>query len=343
MSYRTRYRKNPRKSRVQDGGWGLKVFLVFILCSALLFAAAILLGNYLKMTADGGPYPDAPLNTTEALDVPAFFNVSNVPVIIGEYRTLNSVLGLDDPETDNKVSGKSAVEYSATTLLLRVSQKKDTAETTTQTEVTSRRQTGMRLLYSSDLSIGASFDSVGTENIAKVLGEAKTKYNYVSGLFEVMFFDEPDSSQSLMREYEIGLLCELSECGLDDVVLTGFSSENLTLAVKFVREVAQKTNGKLKVGIALPFDYFESADVRSNIKALNYDCGFLAMDLRDSTIPSLMSSTDFVFDRVGRIASTVSLFSVRVIVGCADAGSYKSEVDAAFKAGALNIQACARQ
>ena len=70
------------------------------------------------------------------------------------------------------------------------------------------------------------------------------------------------------------------------------------------------------VGIALDFDFCESADARSRLNTIGFDCGFLAVDLTAEPVPLLMTSSEVIRDRVVRIKEIMTMYSMRVIVGC---------------------------
>ena len=337
MSYKSvARRKSLRRKQEEPRSW-LQVFLVFILCASVLFAFAILLGNFLRNVADNGPDDDAP--EADPSGNTGYFDISAVPVIVAEYCS-NAEAAEGNLGSGAIRNTRSPIQYNAVSLLLRT--KKSSVGSSAQTYTPSAyastvKKTGMRLQYTSEFASLEPFDDPGTENIAKVIGEAKKKYGYVSGAFEIGFFNEPAVTRYLVREYEISLLCELSDCGLDDAVLTGASEQDLPDVIEFIRDARKRTNGKLKLGIAMDFAYFEAKDIKNKVNALHFDCGFFAIDLRSETVPTMMTPENFVYDRIGRIASTVSLYSVRVMVGIGPESGYRTEAESAFKAGSLNI------
>ncbi len=346
-----RHRSFRARQRVKPG-WGLTVFLIFLLCAAVLFTVAVLLGTYLKRISDDTSDTYNPVTAAEMTE-PGRYSSSRVPVIIAEYADnsaicAGSVVSFTKIPEETLPVGSSATDTSGETLTVKpnaVSLLLRTADTSAEPEETDssaasvRSGTGMRLLYTSGLATSRSFDVSGGEEISTLISTAKQSFGFVSGVFTVMFQNEPSSSRSIIREYELSLLCELFENGIDDVVLTGFDAGNFRQAVAFVRDLSDRTGKKANIGIALDFSFYNSEDVRTIIAGSGFDCGFLAVNLAASEIPGLMTPEEVIFDRVGRIISTISLYNVRVLVGCGPNTGLSGEMSAAMRAGALNIQA----
>lgn len=334
--------KGFRRSRVfsrkpkKQHSFAPAVIVIFLVCAAVLFAFAVLLGTHLRKISENTDDTYVPI--TANTDSVGKFRVSSVPVIVGAaYSPADSSVY---PEAEAFAS--SAVKPSdAVSVVLRTeaARTEDTGAETASSAVSYESATGMHLRYTSALAAARSFDECDEINVNDLFAGAKEKASYVSGLFGVTFQNEPASSRSIIREYEIMLLAELFETGFDDIVLTGFRAENLNDAIDFIRDLESRCEKDVNVGIALEFSFYNSDNVRSIISASGFDCGFLALNLSDVKVPGLMTPAELVSDRVARVASVVSLYSVRVIVGCGTEADLCDEMNAAFKAGAMNIQA----
>lgn len=329
---RTATKKTPKnKSSVAP------VIIIFLVCAAVLFVFAVFLGKYLEKLSEEPEDTYVPI--TADTDTSGKYRSATVPVIIGAaYDPDGGVLYPELPAPGSSSIGScNAISVVLRTPLAEETDSSAIEEGSSATAV--RSGTGMRLCYTSTLAAARSFDVCDDVNLNDFLAGAREKAAYVSGIFAVMFQTEPVNSRSILREYELSLLSELFESGINDIVLTGFSSDELGEAIAFIRDLKLRCSVPSTVGIAMDFDFYNNPGVRSIISASGFDCGFLALDLSGLTVPGLMTPPELTADRVARVASVVSLYSVRVIVGCGAPDGFADEINAAFKAGALNIQA----
>ena len=341
--------KAARKRAARQRGKGkapdrrLIFALIFILTAAILFVIAVFLGNYLSGLSNL-PGEDEVTSRPAIVRPAGHFDKDAVPFLVGR------AVPFEDPgdpvitaapapkENEETAQAPKDVIYSGASVNLRAAKTPDPEETADPAKVSS----GMSVSFSSSSVLAHSYDAGGGPEPAPTAQALKKRYGYLSAVFEISYVNSPESAKLIMKEYEISLLTELLSCGFDDLILRGFGCGpgELEEAVSFVREILDRSGAtETKIGVCLDFDFCESADARSRLNSLGFDCGFLAVDLSREEVPLLMTPAEVVRDRVSRIAEIVDLYGIRVIVGCGNPSGFNDEVYAAKSGGAMNIQA----
>ena len=339
-----RRRAAKRRTPAANPRPGLRIAMCFILTAAILFVIAVFIGNYLNRMSDLPPEASGADDTSRTYQPPAgHFNKDAVPVTIGRAVAFEDPgeTVVTDASTGEEETGRITREnwYDGASVNLRAPVQ-DAGDTTGSESP--KVSSGMRVFFSSSAVPAHSYDGGNGPDVASTVGAIRKRYGYVSGVFSVCYPSQPAASRLIMREYELSLAAELMAGGFDDIILRGFGCGpgELEEAVQFIRDLKERApESETSVGIALDFDFCESADARSRLNTIGFDCGFLAVDLTGEPVPLLMTSSEVIRDRVVRIKDIVTMFSMRVIVGCGAPADFDEEVYAARTGGALNVQA----
>jgi hypothetical protein len=224
-------------------------------------------------------------------------------------------------ETDNTSPITDEIEYDAVSVTLRA-----------------RVDDGkMALAYSSPVSLEYSIDLVGGVPLEDGIGLIEDnwgKRTKICGIFEINHPNEPEGTRDIVRAYEIALLCELIDAGVDEILLVGFLADT-DAGVSFISDVYEKVGRRTVIGLALPFDYVNFSG-RAAFVELSKKCAFLAIDLYTPAVPSLMTAESLIADRLERVAEVRREFSLRVLLGCGKAPDGDSQTRTAIANGAKN-------
>lgn len=309
-------------------GRGGKLAVIFFSAALLLFVIAVMLGNHLRGLAQ--QIIDDTTDAASTAEAEVYY--ANVPpsVIARGVR-----FGVDYSH-----SGETAEESEATgtdTSLIEEPVEYDAVSVTLRCK--DRAEGGLRLAYSSPVSLEYRIDCVGSTDLDAGLALIKENWGArttVCGIFEIDYLARPEELREIMRVYEIALVCELVESGIDEILLVGFD-DNTEEALAFISDVYGRVGRGTAIGVALSFDYINAPDAKPLINELAKKCGFLALDLYSLEVPALMNAEALIVDRVSRSSELRREFSIRVLLGCGKDPDCDSQTRAAIGAGAKNV------
>lgn len=307
-------------------GKGGKLAVIFVCTALVLFVFAVMLGNYLRGLAEA-----VIEDTTEPSSTEKEIYYANAP---GEVIAMGIYFGgefeTNETETQAQTEGEDTsapedpIRFDSISLTLR---EKD-------------GESGeMLLAYSSPLSLEYGIDVTGETSLDEGLAEIKNFYGErmpICGVFEIDHPKRPAQSRDIMRAYEIALICELIDAGIDEIVLVGFDNE-AEEGISFISDIYEQKGRGTAIGLALPFDFFVAAEAQSKLGEITKRCGFLALDLCSLKVPALMTAESLITDRVSRTRAICREFSVRVLLGCGENPDCESQTRAAMDAGADNV------
>ena len=318
---RRRSFKSRHHTPMAPGG---KLAVIFVCTALLLFVLAVMLGNYLRGLAE-----EIIEETTEPSTTEAEIYYANAPgkvIAMGiafgsEFTSAESETQAQTSEEDTSVP-EDPIRFDSLSLSLR---QKDA-------------QSGeMLLAYSSPISLEYAIDKVGNTALDEGLSAIRDFYGDrmpICGVFEISYLDRSATSRDIMRTYEIALIGELIDAGVEEILLVGFE-DDIEEGISFISAIyGQKGRGTV-IGLVLDFDYLVAPDAQENIAQITEKCGFLALDLHSLTVPALMTAESLIGDRVSRTLSICREFSIRVLLGCGDAPDCESQTRAALNAGAI--------
>ncbi|MCQ2354389.1 MAG: hypothetical protein MJ102_04695 [Clostridia bacterium] len=360
-AYRSRHRISV--------GWGGKAAIIVVICAILLFAVAVMLGNYLRSLADApvdsssdettAPQPISPAPWIIARGVTAemAFDARDAADST-EAETAAQIPGEESgsteaESTDREEKAPDPIEYNAVSVILRMKNETESTDTANNAGESAAEGSGAagnrdnakenakkyRLAYYSETSRACNIDEQGDRSAAETVNALKNLSDYVSVIFAVGYPSEGMATRSVVREYELSLACELFGTGVNEVVFTGFgySEAEIADAAEFASELIGRCPAATgKVGISLDFDFFDADEdsVSGKIRGARLGGAFLAMDLWHEDVPELMLPENVISDRVSRCSELIERFRIRVIVGC---GSEREDY-AADPAAALDRQ-----
>ena len=332
MKGRRRRRRVSRDRR--EIGWNGKLLITVLLCGFFLFIAAILLGNYLR-TLTPADTEELISDTAEEADTEAVSGYDS-HAIIGRAVTFDSVLDTPaDTSADADDTG-DGVEYDSLSILLRY------PDASSSDGDPDEQSTGMKICYTSPVVLASGLENPGSVNIRDGIAALRltTDVKYISAVFYISYVNFEGSFRDEIRDYEMSLLYELFEYGISETVICGFgiSDEDVEEAALFASELKARSGSKCIVGIAFPFDFYGESASYGKMREQDLGSAFFAMDLVSVEVPGLMSPEDVVYDRVRRTISLAVAYNVRVVVGCGDTSDPDSQVAAAIRGGASNVQ-----
>ena len=307
-------------------GKGGKLAVIFVCTALILFVFAVMLGNYLRGLAEA-----VIEDTTDASTTEEELYYSNAPDEViamgiyfgGEFATEGTETQAETAEEDTSVP-EEPIRFDSISLTLR-EKDKESGE--------------MLLAYSSPISLEYGIDVTGGTSLDKGMAEIRSFYGErmpICGVFEIDHPELPMPSRDIMRAYEIALICELIDAGIEEIVLVGFDYE-VEEGISFISDIYEQKGRGTAIGLALPFDFFVSAEAQGKLSEITKRCGFLALDLCSLKVPALMTAESLITDRVSRTRAICREFSVRVLLGCGENPDCEYQTRAAMDAGADNV------
>lgn len=312
-------------------GEGGRLAVIFVSLALVLFVFAVMLGNHLRNIAEG---VDVSTNGEDTTKAEIYY--ANVPdaliargIVFGvDYSEKTD--GTPDAPTE-EITLPPAPEDTSLTL---DEIKYDAVSLTLRKKSASGK---MELAYSSPISLEYSIDGVGemtlSDGIALITDNwgSRTK---ICGIFEIEHPNRPADTREIMRAYEVSLVCELVEAGVDEILLVGFAADT-GAGVSFISDVYERVGRRTVIGLALPFDYVNLAG-RAGLVELSKKCAFLAIDLYSPSVPILMTPEELIADRVDRVADVRREFSMRILLGCGKSPDGDSQTRVAISRGVDN-------
>ncbi len=349
-------RRRAYRSRHQPGelSFGAKLVITLLVCGFVVFCAAIVLGNFLRRLAgEAGETTAAPADATTA-EAPAA--PAGNPVIKGKAVTFYSVLSAavgTGAETGSGQGG-SGVQYDSISILLRYpdpelpspSGRAEDGLDGLPSYNGSMPGTGMIITYTSPVVQAVMAERPGSVGLRDGIAALKMTSGkmYTSGVFYLAYPSLSGSDRTKIRDYEVSLIYELFEYGINEVVLCGYGSEpeDVADAAEFVHGLKARIGDSCVLGVALPFDFFSTDDAYAKMRESGLRDAFFALDLVSVEVPGLMSPESLIYDRVQRIISLAVAYNLRIVVGCGQSEDVDSQVAEAIRSGAVNVQGAAR-
>ncbi len=305
-------------------GEGGRLAVIFVSLALILFVIAVMLGNHLRNLAEGVEVMSNDETTESELyyaNAPAATIARGIVFGVNYSDIAETKESTTTEETVNTSPILDDIEYDAVSVTLR--QKLPDGK--------------MALAYSSPISLEYSIDSVGDVSLSdgiSLITENWGTRTTVCGVFEIDYPNRPEETREIMRAYEISLICELVEAGIDEILLVGFAADT-GAGVSFISDVYEKVGRRTVIGLALPFDYVNLAG-RAGLLELSKKCAFLAVDLYTTSVPVLMTPEVLITDRVARVADLRREFHLRILLGCGNDPDGDSQTRAALDLGAKN-------
>jgi hypothetical protein len=305
---------------------GGKLAVIFVCTALLLFVFAVMLGNHLRGLAEA-----VIEETTEPSTTEAEVYYANAPdeviamgiVFGGDVTSAESEVQAETAEDDTSVP-EDPVKFDSLSLTLR---QKDA-------------QSGeMLLAYSSPISVEYAIDKVGKTALDDGLSAIRGFYGDrmpICGVFEINYLERSAQSREIMRTYEITLISELVDAGVDEILLVGFE-DDIEEGISFISDIYEQKGRGTAIGLVLSFDYLVASNAHEKLTKITEKCGFLALDLQSLTVPALMTAESLISDRVSRTLAVCREFSIRVLLGCGETPDCESQTRAAINAGANNV------
>lgn len=308
-------------------GEGGRLAVIFVSLALILFVFAVMLGNHLRNLAEGVEVSTNGEDTTKAE-----IYYANAP---DELIARGIVFGVDySSEISEGDVTEELSDYAEDTSLILDEIEYDAVSVTLRQKLSDG---SMALAYSSPISLGYSIDHVGdvplTDGLVQIT-DNWGKRTKICGIFEIDHPNEPEANRDIVRAYEIALVCELVEAGVDEIILVGFMADT-DAGVSFISDVYGKVGRRTVIGLALPFDYVNFSG-RAGLVELAKKCGFLAIDLYTPAVPSLMTAEELIADRLGRVGDVCREFSLRALLGCGKISDGDSQTRTAIAYGVKN-------
>jgi hypothetical protein len=307
-------------------GKGGKLAVIFVCTALILFVFAVMLGNHLRGLAEA-----IIEDTTEHVTTEEELYYANAPdevialgIVFGADHSATETEISDETDTDETKPTEDPVKFDSLSLTLR-QKDNDSGE--------------MLLAYSSPISLEYSIDKAGETALSDGIDAIKAFYGErkkICGVFEIDYLEKPNQSREIMRAYEIALICELIDAGINEIVLVGFEYE-VEEGISFISDIYEQKGRNTAIGLLLPFDYFVAPDAHEKLSDVTKRCAFLALDLYSIKVPSLMTSEVLIADRVSRARAVCREFSIRVLLGCGENPDCESQTRAALNEGANNV------
>lgn len=334
---RGRRRAWRSRHRVRLGGQWV-YWLLVLLAAAILFTAAVILGNSLKRRAEAG----GDLTTGEETTLPDF-DPSGVPTVIAraaEFGKAPAPLGrLEAASADT--GNNTIINNEDTSSPAESDTTADGAVTTAPpvqyTEHSYNAYSVVMLsedgepVYSSEVRRRLLGNDGGDAALPQ-LGDGMALFgdSYVSGVMFLNYREADADMRSLRREYETALAAEVLRAGADDVLLFGLALD--ADAAELCESVRAAAGGNCAVGIAIKYDDVVSEEARESLVVWGGSFDLIALDLRGA------ESAAEIEAKLHAVRALIGIYRMRVIVD-----DIPGMAAAAIDGGAENVAEMARK
>ncbi len=343
---RGRRRAWRSRHRVKLGGQWV-YWLLVLLAAAMLFTAAVILGNNLKRRAEAG----GDLTTGDVTTLPDF-DPSGVPTVIARAAEfgkapaalgrLEAAGGAASDETEKSDTGDdTAVNYEDTSspavsettadgTVMTVPPVQYTEHSYNAYSVVMLSEAG-EPVYSSEVRRRLLGNDGGDASLPQPSdGMALFGDSYVSGVMLLHYREAEADMRSLRREYEIALAAEVLRAGADDVLLFGLALD--ADAADLCESVRAAAGRDCSVGIAIKYDDVVSEEARESLVVWGGSFDLIALDLRGA------ESAAEIEAKLHAVRALIGIYRMRVIVD-----DIPGMAAAAIDGGAENVAEMARK
>ena len=328
---RRRAFKSRHRAPMGDGG---RLAVIFVSIALVVFVFAVMLGNHLRTISEGAV---AEMSDSDTAELEIYYaNAPEGVVARGIVFGVNYFPEDTEAVTSESVTDEVAVpETEADTAEESNPIKYDAVSVTLRKRMDDGR---MALAYSSPISLEYMIDRVGEMPIddgLKLISENWGSRTKICAVFEVDHPNRDEATGAIMRAYEIALICELVEAGVDEILLVGFGWDPYS-GISFISDVYERVGRRSVIGLALPFDFITAYNSKENLIEIAEKCAFLAVDIYTPGVPALMTPEELIADRVLRVAEIRRELSMRILLGCGISPDGDSQTRTALICGAQN-------
>lgn len=173
-------------------------------------------------------------------------------------------------------------------------------------------------------SLSGSNDGMGSRNPADAVAAIKNDGGYVCTYFYSTAFDEADTyKREVLKAYEIALINEAAESGVDDILIIGLepTEENVDEMERFVSDLS-KASGNSALGVLASADDVKLTDGGVYIvPRLRAVCDFVALDVRG------LRTKSGLYDFIDEMEYYISSGDMRLVFSTENSSLAKNAVD----------------
>lgn len=178
-----------------------------------------------------------------------------------------------------------------------------------------RREDG-ELTYSSSIARSVGFDSCGEEELSSYADGVHYVGGYLCGVFYVRSFAEEDEGlREIYKAYELSLISEAAECGVDDILLVGIGvgSNNVAEVEEFLMRAALAAK-EAPIGVCVGRASFSTSEQEQYLALrLRAACDYFALDTGSIKVGDGMSADEAVRLIADDVYYYIEEYSLRLV------------------------------
>lgn len=172
------------------------------------------------------------------------------------------------------------------------------------------------LRYRSELAQTLGFNKDGEIDINLLSETFRENGIYLSGIFCSGATAQNANIAAVYRAYEIGLIGELAESGIGDILITGLNvnPENIDAVTEYLREIRRNVSDVV-FGVAVPYSTVSGDGGDYVMYMLDGVCDYIALDFSD------VYDDDTLLERINDCVYYISRYDPRILLDSLESGA----------------------
>jgi hypothetical protein len=186
------------------------------------------------------------------------------------------------------------------------------------------------LSYSSPTASAVGFDACGNKSLESFSDGIHSFDGYLCGVFYVTSFGIEDAKlREIYKSYEIALISEAAECGVDDILIMGIdvNDKNVAEVEEYLSRAAIAAD-TAPVGICLERSSFPSSDSEQYIALrLRQACDYFALDTKSMIADGYENAEDMARAIADDMYYYIEAYGLRLVVSAEDREVYEKAIE----------------
>jgi hypothetical protein len=186
------------------------------------------------------------------------------------------------------------------------------------------------LSYFSPMANEVGFDSCGNKSLESFADGIHSFDGYLCGVFYVTSFGiENAKLREIYKSYEIALISEAAECGVDDILIVGIdvNDKNVVEVEEYLSRAAIAADA-VPVGICLERASFPSSNSEQYVALrLRRACDYFALDTKSMIIDGYENADEIARAIVDDMYYYIEAHGLRLVVSAEDREVYEKAIE----------------